>query len=277
MNPILFQFGGFQLATYGLFVAAGFIVGIYWLRGRIKEMGLGEDRFWGLIYSCFLGGMLGAKALFIALSWDSYAGARMQLFTDIRYGFVYFGGFVGAVLAGLIYARRFNLSFLKIADYFGVALPIGHAIGRIGCFMAGCCHGGPCTLPWAVVFDHPESLVSPDLFGVPVHPTQLYESLADLFIAAAGYMLLRRRTLRNGSVFLFYVVSYSIARFLVEFVRGDPRGEFVGGLSPSQWIAIACVAGALITLARRGFKPPPHRKKREEAAAVPHEEGTPSH
>jgi phosphatidylglycerol:prolipoprotein diacylglycerol transferase len=230
--PTLLRLGSFELSTYGVLVAAGYIAAIYWLQARRGEMGLTEDSFWDLIYWLFGGALLGGKIGYVIVERDV-----TLLWHDVRYGFVFYGGFVGSALAGWICSRRMKFSFAKLSDYFGVALPIGHAIGRLGCLAAGCCYGAHTDLPWGL-----------PLAGDPSrHPTQIYESLANLSIAfvvaRVGLARTRDGRWKPGSAFLLYVALYATARFLVEIVRADDRGAFWFGLSPSQLVA----AGALIS------------------------------
>ena len=141
-----------------------------------------------------------------------------------------------------------------VADYIGVALPMGHAVGRWGCLAAGCCYGKPTSLPWGVRFSNPESLVDPALYGVALHPTQVYESAADVLVAALAYQVLLRveaKRLWTGAAFAFYFASYSCARFFLEGFRGDDRGAGLLGLSPSRALALAVVACVGCVWARR--------------------------
>jgi phosphatidylglycerol:prolipoprotein diacylglycerol transferase len=239
--PTLLRLGPFELSTYGVLVAAGYLAAIWWLQARRGEMGLTEDDFWDLVYWLFGGALLGGKLAYVLVERDV-----SLLWRQPRYGFVFYGGFLGSTLAGWIASRRLRLSFVKLSDYFGVALPIGHAIGRLGCLAAGCCYGRHTDLPWGI-----------PLAGDPSrHPTQLYESFANLLIAwtVARVGLARTRDGRwpAGSAFLLYIALYAAARFVVEIFRGDDRGAFVLGLSPSQLTALAALAAAgAVAAARR--------------------------
>ena len=234
MFPTLLKIGSFSLSTYGVLVAAAYVTAIYWLKARRAEMGLkDEDRFWDLVYWIFGGALVGGKLGFVIVERDP-----TLLWRDVRYGFVFYGGFVGAALAGWLAARRMKLSFWRLSDYFGVALPIGQAIGRLGCLAAGCCYGRHTDMPWGI-----------PLWGDPSrHPTQIYESVLDAAIAwlVWRFALARVRDGRwkQGSAFLLYVILYAVARFVVEIYRGDDRGFFWHGLSPSQLVAIAAFAAA---------------------------------
>ena len=151
-----------------------------------------------------------------------------------------------AVALAVWYARRYNLGFAPLADAYAPGLALGHAIGRLGCFSAGCCWGKPTDAAWAVTFTNPYSsdLVGVPL-GIPLHPTQLYESVAEAFIFLLLVWLWRRRRF-SGQIFAAYLMLYSVARFLNEFFRNDPRGGFLfdGALSVPQAFSIALFAVA---------------------------------
>ncbi|MDE2237465.1 MAG: prolipoprotein diacylglyceryl transferase, partial [Elusimicrobia bacterium] len=223
MHPILIRLGPLTVPTYGVLVAAAYLVGISWLKSQAARMpGMDENKFWTLIYGIFFGAILGGKLLFMALEWRLYWDGELGIFRDFRYGFVFFGGLLGALAAGLILTRRLKLPFLATADYFGVALPMGHWIGRLGCLAAGCCYGRPTSMPWGVrLGGDPASSTPVPLWGVPLHPTQLYEAATDIMIC----LFLLRRVLPRarkgevpaGTVFMLYVLLYSIARFINEF------------------------------------------------------------
>ena len=146
---------------YGLFAAAGCVVAVLWLQRHREGIGVTENEFWAAMWALLLGGIVGAKALYVALAWEHYAHGEISLWAEFGIGFVFFGGLVGALLAAGIFARVRRLDFLRGADYFAVAIPLGHAIGRVGCYFAGCCSGRD------------------------GHPVQLYESAGLLLIAIA--------------------------------------------------------------------------------------------
>jgi phosphatidylglycerol:prolipoprotein diacylglycerol transferase len=257
MFPTLIQLGSFRLATYGVFVASGYLAGILYLSSKREKMGIDEARFWTLIYWLFFGAILGGKLMYWAVEWRAVLSGELRLIADFRYGFVFYGGFLGAALVGIPAARRLKRPYLDVADYFGVALPLGHAVGRLGCFMAGCCSGAPSSLPWAVRFTHPDSLVSGGLRGVPLHPVQLYEAAGGFVIAALISRLIpriERGELRPGTAAIAYMGAYALLRFFLEFFRGDPRGGFWLGMSVSQRIALLCLVFAAAALVKRGWR-----------------------
>ena len=259
MHPILISLGPLHLSSYGAAVAAGYLTAILWLKSRMAEMKLDEKGFWRLIYCLFFGALLGGKLLYWAVSYRELLDGRLSLIGDFRYGFVFFGGVLGALAMGFVAKLWVGLDYMATADYAGVALPFGHAVGRLGCLAAGCCYGSPTALPWGIALGGSPGSVTPrELWGVPLHPTQLYESAA---CAAIGFFLLKallprveRRELVPGTVFLAYVALYSAARFGIEFFRFDDRGASLPPFSVSQWLSLAGVAAAAAFMARRGVR-----------------------
>ena len=247
MHPVLFHIGSFELASYGLMTALGYAAAALYLLPKLKKTGMDKDTFWNLIFIAFIGALAGSKLLYIVVSWPELGNTLAEKITnivrDFRYGFVFFGGMIVSVGALVWYIKKKKLPLLKTADFLIVGLPLGHAFGRIGCFLAGCCYGRPTGLPWGVTFTDPHSLVAPELLGVHLHPTQLYEAAGNLIL----FFLLHRTSQKQhpaGSILIEYVLGYSVMRFIIEFFRGDFRGEYILGLSPSQAIALAAAAGA---------------------------------
>ena len=250
MHPVFLKIGSFELATYGVMTALGYAAATLYLLPRLKKINLDKDTFWNLLFIAFVGAIVGAKILFIIVSWQelgmTFAQKIITILKDFRYGFVFFGGMITAVVALVWYMKRKKLPILKTADLLIIALPLGHALGRIGCFCAGCCYGKPTSLPWGVTFTNPHALVPPSLLGVPLHPTQLYECLGNLLLFASLHFYYQRQH-KEGSVLVIYIFGYSLMRFIIEFFRGDFRGDFFLGLSPSQCISLGA-AGIAFTL-----------------------------
>lgn len=256
MHPVLFHIGNFELASYGLMTALGYAAAAWYLTPRLKNCGikgLNPDTFWNILFIVFLGAIIGGKLLFIILSWPELGPTFTEKLTyilrNLRYGFVFFGGLIVAVSGAVWYMRRKNLPLLKTSDFLIVAVPLGHALGRVGCFLAGCCYGKPTNLPWGVRFTDPHTLVPPELAGVPLHPTQLYEAALNF----ALFLLLHyasKKPHKEGKILVEYVLCYAVMRFGIEFLRGDFRGGFLLGLSPSQVICLAVAGAALFIWAR---------------------------
>ena len=262
MHPVLFHIGNFELASYGLMTALGYAAAAWYLTPRLKNCGikgLTQDTFWNILFIVFLGAIVGGKLLFIILSWPelgaTLADKLTTLVKELRYGFVFFGGLIVAVGGAVWYMRRKKLPLLKTSDFLIVAVPLGHALGRVGCFLAGCCYGKPTTLPWGVRFTDPHTLVPPELMGVPLHPTQLYEATLNFALFLLLYYA-SKKPHKDGKILVMYVLCYAVLRFGLEFLRGDFRGGFLLGLSPSQVICLGIAGAAIFIWARflRGAK-----------------------
>jgi phosphatidylglycerol:prolipoprotein diacylglycerol transferase len=182
-------------------------------------------------FSCLslLGGILGARLFYVILQWEFFMSSPQEMPAIWRGGLVWYGGFLGGTLAGWFYVRAKRLVFLRVMDQFIPFLVLGHAIGRVGCFLNGCCYGKP-TGTWC-------GLVLPGQ-ATAVLPTQLFESLGLLVL----YLVLRRLQRgaflsRPGRLFSLYLMSYAALRFLMEFLRGD-QTAFWAGLTLQQLIGL---------------------------------------
>ncbi|HUJ22875.1 MAG TPA: prolipoprotein diacylglyceryl transferase [Bryobacteraceae bacterium] len=248
MFPEVFRIGGFFLPTYGLLVAIAFLTAL-WVIGRLAvKSGLSQESVLNLGIYVALAGIVGAKLLMIALD-PAVRGEWREIFSlsTLQAAGIFYGGFVAALAVAFLYMWRKHLPALRTADVFAPGLALGHAIGRLGCFSAGCCWGVQTHLPWAVVFTSPRAneLVGVPL-GVPLHPTQLYESAGELIIFAALYWRFLRPH-HEGSIVSLYLVLYGFLRFLVEFVRyHDPQSNpLAGPFSTEQWISLGLISAGL--------------------------------
>jgi phosphatidylglycerol:prolipoprotein diacylglycerol transferase len=267
MHPVLFdlhlgRLGSFTVGTYGLFYAAGFLLALRLAVHYARLEGIETARIVDLGIVTLLAGFVGAKVLLYVIDARYYLANPIEMIRGLRSAGVFYGGFLFAALAALWYIRRHALPLGRTADLVSPPLALGQAIGRIGCFMAGCCYGRTCSRPWAVTFSDPRAY---DLTGVPLgmplHPTQIYHALSDLLVLAITAGMMRRRR-AAGEVFWVYVLAYAALRFLVEFYRGDAvRGLYFGGrLSTSQIIAVPAAflaIGMLVRLRRSAAGRPP--------------------
>ncbi|ACC97931.1 Prolipoprotein diacylglyceryl transferase [Elusimicrobium minutum Pei191] len=249
MYPVLFKIGNFSMSTYGLMNMLGYIAGIYYLIYNRKKIGISTDTLWNILFISIICAIVGGKLMYVFLSWDAlgytFADKMSNIFLNFRYGFVFFGGAIAGILGLLVYIKYKKMPLLKTGDFLAVGLPLGHAIGRIGCFLVGCCYGRHFEGPWAVHFTNPDSLVPTHLHGVGLHPTQLYEVFANLLIFGILHFAYRRRH-KHGFIMALYMICYSVLRFIMEFFRGDFRGGFLLGMSPSQVISIGMILAAVI-------------------------------
>jgi phosphatidylglycerol:prolipoprotein diacylglycerol transferase len=239
MYPTIFGIG--WLHTYGFLVAVAFLVAL-WMTGRFaRERGLNPDSVTNLGVYCAIAGIVGAKLMMFVIDAPYYAEHPGEIFSlsTLQAGGVFYGGLIAALVVAVWYLRKTGLPAFQTADVFAPGIALGHGIGRLGCFAAGCCWGAQCDRPWAVTFTNPEAkqLVGVPL-NVPLHPTQIYEAAAEFLIFAI--LLWRiRRPYAKGAIISLYLVLYSTARFLVEFYRvHDQPNPFGGPLNTSQWISL---------------------------------------
>ena len=251
MFPKIISSESFFLPTYGVLVALAFLAAI-WTTGRLaRRAGLQQDLVVNLAIYCALAGMLGAKLLMFAFDWETYASDPGQIlsWSTIQAMGVYQGGLILALITAALYIRKQGMPGLVTADVFAPGIALGHAIGRIGCFAAGCCWGAECKRSWAVTFTDPAANeVTGVPLNVPLHPTQLYEAGTEALIFAFLYWRFRREH-RPGTIIGLYLVLYSIARFSVEFLRYHEQGLY-GALSLTQWISLATLLVGLALLLR---------------------------
>jgi phosphatidylglycerol:prolipoprotein diacylglycerol transferase len=253
MYPELFRIGSFPINTYGVFLALAFLCAILIAVKLAARDGLPRERIYDLCLWMLLASLIGSKVLMMFTE-PEYRDHPWQLLSldFLRSGGVFYGGLIGAILAGYFLMRHYKLPWWKTADACAPGIAIGNFFGRQGCFAAGCCWGKPTSLPWGVKF----SELGHEITGVPtdayLHPTQLYESFAMLLVFFFLLWLHKRKRF-SGQVILAYALLYSVIRFSIEFVRDDPRGDILGlttltGLSTSQLISLVVGISALITL-----------------------------
>ena len=254
MFPKVLSIGDFFLPTYGLLVTLGFLAALWVTLRLARRQGLPAEPITNLVVYCALAGMAGAKLTMFLFDWRYYSEHPGEVFSlsTLRAAGVFQGGVVLAFAVAWAYVRQQKLDFFRITDLFAPGLALGHAIGRLGCFAAGCCWGQACTRPWAVTFTDP---AANQLTGVPLqvplHPTQLYESGAELLLFGWLWRATQRPH-RPGAVFGQYLVAYSAVRFLVEFFRHHDQGLPLGlPLSLTQWISILLAGVGLWFLRRR--------------------------
>lgn len=243
MLPKLIQVGSFYLPTYGILVALAFVTAL-WMAGKLGRLhGLNRDAIINLGVYCALAGIVGAKLFMLVLD-PFYRKNPAQIFTlsTLQSAGIWYGGFIVALLFAFFYMRTQALPFLKTSDVFAPGLALGHGIGRLGCFAAGCCYGRPTSLPWAVTYTNPEANGAP--LNTPVHPTQIYEAVLESLICLVLYKRAKRKH-PEGSIIALYLILTGIARFLVEFVRAHDEANPLGGpLTLEQWISLGiCLLG----------------------------------
>jgi phosphatidylglycerol:prolipoprotein diacylglycerol transferase len=248
--PKLFEYRWLVIHTYGFLLALAFILGLYVSARAAQRENLDKAKVYDLGLYIAVSSLLGSKLLLLFTEFDYYSENPGKIFSleTLRSGGVYYGGFILAVIVGISLIWRQRLPVWKMTDVFSPGIALGHSIGRLGCFAAGCCYGKPTTFLFGVTF---RNSYSHETVGVPLmiplHPTQLYEAAGNALIFVILWRTLKRKKF-DGQVFILYLFLYSILRFFIEFLRGDlDRGFlFNGVLSTSQFISLVLIALATI-------------------------------
>jgi len=259
VHPIAFHLGPLPVHWYGVMVALAFLAGLWTASRRALRENIAPERIIDLGPWLIVGAIVGARILYVITFWrEEFAGKPfVETIMVWRGGLVYYGGLMGASLGFILYARIKNLPLWKGADILAPSIALGYVFGRIGCLMNGCCYGRVCELPWAIQFPNQsnawhqqlsQGLVGPNDRSLPVHPTQVYESLLNLALYG-GLAWLYRRKKFDGQIFATYLVAYAIVRSFVEMFRGDYPQYYLGGwVTPAHLVSIFILIAGLALL-----------------------------
>lgn len=269
MHPILFEIGGFPVYTYGVLLAAAYLLGLQFALVRARARGLDANRVMDLGIWIIISALVGAKLLLLIVEWETFTQDPREILTLLRSGGVFYGGLIAAVAVALWYLKRHRLPMWTVTDVFAPGIALGHVVGRTGCLFAGCCFGRATDVPWAITFRNEfaaQNVGTP--LNIPLHPTQLYEAGAELLILIFLLVTERKGRPFPGRTFWGYLLLYGVSRFIIEFYRGDARG-LVGSLSTSQFVSAVIVPLSLVMLfllSRRVTPQPKDAAKRARAA-----------
>src|SRR5919109_5657424 len=264
MHPRLFELGPITVYTYGVLLAAAYLLGLKLAMVRAKQRGLDANRVLDLGIYIIISALVGAKLLLLVTDFQTFRNDPRELLTLARSGGVFYGGLILAVAVALWYIRRVGLPLWTTCDVFAPGIALGHVVGRFGCLFAGCCYGKPTTVPWAITFHDPfaqQNVGTP--LNQPLHPTQLYEAGAEFLILMLLLGTERKGRPFPGRTFWLYMLLHAVSRFIIEFFRGDERGS-VGMFSTSQFISLilAPLAVVMLVYLSRIKTPEPKRAKR---------------
>lgn len=244
MYPVLFQIGPLTVYSLGALWAIGALVGGWIVRVELKRYGYNPELASSMVAAAAIGGLIGARLLFIFEEWNSFVRAPLD-FIFSGSGQSWYGGLLGGALAVTWLVRRHGIPWLNAADISSPGLALGYGIGRIGCFLAGDATWGKVTdVPWAMAF--PNAIFgwidpltgAPYPPGVRVHPTQLYELIQSLIVFSTLW-LLRKRGYPKGTIFWLYLILAGSMRFLVGFLRANPLIAL--GMTEYQWISLTLI------------------------------------
>jgi len=261
VHPVLFQVGPLEIRSYGVFMAAGFAAGAWWLVRRGRARGLPAHRMLDLVMAMIVTGLIGGRLLYVLTHWGEFAARPLYALLPIRpgggvgySGLVYYGGIGLAIPVAAALVRRWELSPWKVLDAGAPALALGTAVGRLGCFFNGCCYGHPTDSLLGMVFP-PGSLAGSAFPGVPIHPTQLYMVAYNLAIAGALLLVDRRWGRFDGTVIGAYLILTGFFRALVDLFRyyEAPMRAFEAAgavITVNQLIGLGVVAVGTLIIAR---------------------------
>lgn len=252
MHPVLIEIHGFRIYTYGILIAAAFLSGILWTAREARRVGIPKEKIFDLSFYIILAALVGSRLFYVFVDAPRYLRNPLEILKIWEGGLVFYGGLIGAILASLLYMKKQGMRFLPVADLFTPGIALGHAIGRLGCLAAGCCHGRPAPaapaapgLSWAITFPPLPYSLAPA--GIPLYPTQLMESATELTIFLL-LLLLGRRKRFEGQILFAYLMLYSATRSVLEIFRGDLARGFVipPWLSTSQFISLLLFVAAAV-------------------------------
>ena len=266
MHPRLFELGAITVYSYGVLLAAAYLLGLKLAMVRAKARGLDANRVLDLGIYIIISALIGAKLLLLITDFETFMHNPRELLTLARSGGVFYGGLILAVSVALVYIRKVGLPLWTTTDVFAPGIALGHVIGRFGCLFAGCCYGKPTTMPWGITFTDPFAAANVGTpLGTPLHPTQLYEAGAELLILVVLLTTERKGRPFPGRTFWLYMLVYAISRFIIEFYRADERGT-VGMFSTSQFISLVLAPLAVIMLVYLSRAKTPEQKRARKAA-----------
>jgi phosphatidylglycerol:prolipoprotein diacylglycerol transferase len=277
MHPVLFEWripsmpflgalGPVTIYTYGVLLAAAYLLGLQLAMVRARKRGLDQTRVLDLGIYIIISALIGAKLLLLVTDFGSFVDNPRALLDLARSGGVFYGGLILAVIVALWYIRRIGLPLWTTCDVFAPGIALGHVVGRFGCFFAGCCYGKPTSVPWAITFTNPYAAANVGTpLNIPLHPTQLYEAGAEALILIVLLATESRGRRFPGRTFWLYMLLYAISRYFIEMFRGDPRGT-VFIFSTSQFISVLLVPLAIAMLVYLGRRETPTPKVARKAA-----------
>ncbi len=257
MKPVLFYIGSFPLRSYGLMVAAAFVLGLFLTRRRARAQGLDPDMIIDMVFFVILASIAGARLTYVVAHWGTYATDIARAFKVWDGGLTLYGGVTVGVVTGFLFFKRRGVDPWFGVDLAAPALALGIGVGRLGCFLNGCCFGRACGLPWAVTF--PAGSGAGDMFpGIAIHPTQIYESLA-AFAVMAVLLIADRKKPFDGFLLTLLLILLATYRLFVDPLRYYPSISMLtqnGILSLTRnqlfgFVVILVSAGLMFYLSRR--------------------------
>jgi phosphatidylglycerol:prolipoprotein diacylglycerol transferase len=242
VHPIAFHIGSFAVHTYGVMMALAFLAGLWTATLRARREQISAERIADVTLWLMVGAILGARTVYVATYWKQEFASQplSEIFMIQHGGLVYYGGLIGATIAGAIYIHWKKMPLWKTADVFAPSIALGSVFGRIGCLLNGCCYGSACSLPWAITFPEGHETHPVGQPAIPVHPTEIYDALLNLVLYVFLAWLFRRKKF-DGQIFATYLIVYAVFRSIAEYFRGDyppDHVHFALGLTSAQLVSV---------------------------------------
>lgn len=241
MYPVLFQIGHFEVRSYGLLVALSFFIGLWLSTREARRKGFPQELIQEFALYVLIGGLIGARIYFVLFSAPGYFLQNPWEIPALwRGGIGIIGSLIGGFLVAVWYCRRRRLPLWRFADTLAPAIPLAQAVGQFACLLNGDSYGRPTTLPWAITYTDPRSFAP---LNTPLHPIEFYEMASYLLVFVLVWRT--RKTFKSdGIAFLTYLAGYGVARFSVEFFRGNPA-IFAGGIPAAQVVSVALILASV--------------------------------
>ncbi|MCP4649260.1 MAG: prolipoprotein diacylglyceryl transferase [PVC group bacterium] len=241
MYPILWQIGSISIYSYGVMVAIGIMVSTYLCQFHAAKRGIEDEKIVDLIFWVIIFGLIGGRLLYVLLNLNDFVSQPLEIVKIYKGGLIFHGSFIAGIITAFAFIKKTKMPLGKSLDLIAVYAPLGHAFGRIGCFLNGCCYGHSTDVSWGVLF--PGHMYH-------VHPTQIYSTVL-LFGLCVFLYFRERKKLFDGQIISLYFILYGVMRFTMEFLRGD-NPAVLGGLSVFQIISIGLLIVGIIMY--RNFK-----------------------
>jgi phosphatidylglycerol:prolipoprotein diacylglycerol transferase len=259
MHPILVDFGRIQIYSYGFCIMLGALIAYFYALKQSSKVGLSKDHVSEMTLLIIAASYIGGKVFLWFSDWNYYIHHPQKMIELNGSGFVFYGSFIFCISSLLLFFKFRKVKPAPVFDVLAVCTAIVHGFGKIGCLMAGCCHGKVCSSTLGIVYENPLSQAHP--LHTPLYPVQLMDA-AIIFGAALFLIWYRNHKKFSGELMLWYVFIYATGRFMSEFLRGDDDRGFVGIFSQSQWVSIALlvIAALLYRILRKHADAPTNHK-----------------
>lgn len=256
MYPELFHFGSFTIYGYGFCIMLGAFIAYWYAVREGKHLNIHPEKMAEMAFYIFIASYAGGKVFLWFSDWGYYMNHPAKMFALSGNGFVFYGSFIFSILTLRWFFKRNQFKAGVMYDILAVSGTIVHGFGKIGCLLAGCCHGKVCTPALGIIYSNPKSQANP--LNMPLYPVPVIDALI-LFSCTLLLLYIKRRKQFDGQLMLIYGLFYGAGRFFTEFLRGDDDRGFIGPLSQSQWVSLVIISICLFIYQRLATEPRHHK------------------